>query len=97
VIPPPGRSLYLGLPNITGADVELLEGLPCLVDFKPVSDEMDSKSPFSPVDSVKGSIAAGPQLEQALPLASQRLRRYGIEMLSQPTELVENPLGYRFI
>jgi hypothetical protein len=60
-------------------------------------NEMDGESPFSSVDSVKGSIATDPQLEQTLPLASQRLRRYCIEMLGQPTELVKNPLGYGFI
>ena len=44
--------------------------LPRLIDLTPVLDEVDSESPFDPVDSVEGSIAANPQLEQALPLAS---------------------------
>jgi hypothetical protein len=62
-----------------------------------VLDEVDSESSFGPVDSVEGSIAANPQLEQTLPLAGQWLRREGIEILRQPTELVENSLGYGLV
>ena len=58
---------------------------------------MDCESPFGPVDSVKSSIVANPQLEQAFPLASERFWCYYIEILCQPTELVENSLGYGFV
>jgi hypothetical protein len=37
-----------------------LRSLLSLVDFTPVLDDVDGESPFGPVDSVKGSIAANP-------------------------------------
>lgn len=55
----------------------------------------DNYIPFSRAKCVEYPIIPDPQLEQPLPLTSQRFRCNNLEVFSQPTEFFENLLGDR--